>query len=287
MTTNIRIVPRNFHDEATLTASTEATLFPVTETQNSARDNVWRSTSTATATISGTFSRSRVVNFFGMFYHRNQGSSIRVQCYTDAAWSSAATGGDTGTVSINKVVGGSGDTGFQWGDDPYGTGQYDPLIAEQPYWYYFPANVTLQSYKVTFSSHVTTFWSDAFWHTGRLWLGKYFQPRINPAYNGNGLAWQDNTERNRTRGGSLRTNVGFRWRQMKMTLEEVDETESPVWFDILARSGTGKDLVVSLFPEDGTRRERDNIACCKFKSLNDIVRQMVNRSTLSLQVEEI
>lgn len=284
MSANLRIVPRNFHDEATVTASEAASGFPAANTQNTARDQAWRSSTTGTVTIDGTFSRARTVSFFGMFRHRNHGGSIRVELFSDAAWTTLATGGDTGTVAINKIVGGAGDTAYQWGDDPYGIGQYDPLIAESPYWYWF-SPVAVQSYRVTLSAHSTTFWSGAYWQISRLWLGNHFEPAVNPDF-GSALGWMDNTDRNRTRGGSLRTNLGARWRTAKMDLQSLNEDESPVWLDIMAWAETGKDVVASLFPLDGTRRERDNIFMAKFSALDTIGRQ-VNRLTKTLQLEEM
>lgn len=282
-TANLRIVPRNFHDEATVTTSSAATGFDVTNTQNTARDTVWRSAVSTTTTVSGTFSRNRVVNFFGMFRHRNHGGSIRVQLYSDAAWTTQVD--DTGTVAINKIVGGSGDTAYAWGDDPYGAGQYDPLLTDSPYWFWFATSRTIRSYKATFSSISSTYWPGTYWQASRFWVGLGFEVAINPVY-GAALGWQDETDRNRTRGGSLRTNLGAKWKTIKWDFDAIAENEVPVWLDILANAQTGKDIVVSLFPNDGTRKERDHIIAAKLSALDPIGRQ-VNRLTHSMQAEEI
>ena len=282
-TANLRIVPRNFHDEATLTASEAAAGFAIANTQATARDTVWRSTSTGTVTISGSFSRDRVVNFFGMFRHVNHGGQIRVQLYSDAAWTTQVD--DTGTVAINKVVGSSSDSAYAWGDDPYGDGQYDPLLTEAPYWFWFAVDRTIQSYKITLSSHAATYGYSAYWQASRLWLGKYFEPAINPSYGAtSGVA--DNSDRNRSRGGSLRTSLGARWRAVRMSLDSVAETEVPTWMDILAHCQLGRDVVASLFPGDGTRRERDNLICGKFAAL-DVLGRQINRLTKNLALEEV
>jgi hypothetical protein len=286
MTTNARFCFRNFHDEATVTASTEANEYPATDTQNYIRDAAWRSTTTSSSTILGTFSRNRVINWWGMFRHREHGGQVRFEGFTNDNWTGAATGGDTGIVNVNKIVGSSGDTAFAWGDDPYGAGQYDPLLIESPYWYYFASPVTIRSYRITLSSHSTTYWNDDYHHVGRIWVGKYFQPRVNPSYDGFGFGWRDNTERSRSRGGSLRSNIGSRWREARMQLDGIDENEAPVWNDGIANSQMGKDIFASMFPEDETRLERDNMGLFKLASLNPIGRQ-VSRLTTSLQLEEI
>lgn len=283
---NLRLVIRNFHDEATVSASTAAVDFPASNTQNDSRDSAWRSTSTATATYYGTFSRNRVINFFGMFLHRNHGSNIRFEGFSDAAWATPATGGDTGTVTINKVIGSSSDAAFAMGDDPYSIGQYDPMIVESPYWYYFPTLVTIQSYRVTLSSHVTTFWNDAFWHVSRFVVGKYWEPVINPSYEGFGIGIGDNTDVVRSRGGSLRADLGVSWKLMRMTLDSVSEIEAATWMQVLANSRRGKMIFASLFPGLGTLRERDSMGLFKFTSLNMLGRQ-VSRLTNTLQLEEL
>lgn len=283
---NMRIGWRNFLDEATVSASEAATEFPASNTQNDGRDDAWRSTTTGTVTMSWTWSRDRVFDYVGIFRHRNQGSNVRWEFFSDAAWTTAAAGGDTGTVAFNKVVGSSSDTAFATGDDPYGIGQYDPLIAESPWWNWFASPVTARSARATFSSHVTTYWNDAFWHIGRIVAGKAFSPRINPSYDGNGLTWADNTTRKRTLGGSLRSNVGARWREVRLQLDGIDENEVPVWMDIMATAQTGRAVMVSLFPEDGTRKERDNMILGKFESLGPLGRR-VGRLTKSIALIEL
>ncbi len=71
MTTgNLRIVPRNFHDEATLTNSiAPATGFPVTNTQNSTRSQVWKSPDGTAQNIKGLVPANRSATFFGLFRH--------------------------------------------------------------------------------------------------------------------------------------------------------------------------------------------------------------------------
>jgi len=276
MTTKSLIVMRNFHDEATVTASEVATDFPVTNTQVDVRDQAWRSTSAGTVTLSGTFSRSRTVDYFAMFRHQNHGGKIRLQLYTDAAWATPATGGDplgAGGANINKIVGSSSDSAFAWGDDPYGIGQYDPFLVESPYWYHFAAPVTMRSYKITLSSHSTTFWPGAFWHISRLWLGLSMTvDRIR--FGVSTPTWEDNTDRNRTRGGSLRTNLGNRWRVQKFDWFHLNAAQQSTLLDMLAYCQTGRGIVMSLDDGDGTRAERDGLINCKLVALNAIGRQV-------------
>jgi len=284
-TTNARFGFRNFHDEGTVSASSEATDYEATNTQNSLRGEAWRSTSTSDATISVTLSRSRVVNYFAIFGHREHGGKVRFEGFTDAAWSTPATGGDSTALDVNKIVGSSSDVAFASGDDPYGIGQYDPFIVESPYWYYFASDVTLRSYRITFSNHSTTFWNDAYHHVERIMVGKYWSPSINPTYDGFGKGRRDNTEIGRSRGGARRSNKGAKWAVCKLQFNGVSETEAPVWEDGIDHCLTAGDIFVSLFPGDGTRLERDNTKACHLSGL-DVMGRAVSRLTNTLQLEE-
>lgn len=283
MPTNLIVVPRNFFAEGTVAASSEDASFPISNTQNYVRDDAWRSAVTTTTTVTVTWSRAKKVSFFAMDRHRCHGANIRVELFTDAAWTTPASGGDTGTVAINKVVGSSADVAYDWGDDPYGVGGYDPLITESPFWHYFTP-VSIQSARITLSSHSTTFWNVAYWHVSSFWFGNYFETSINPSY-GATLAPADNGGRTRTGGGSLRTQFGFRWRAAKMQLTGITEKEAATWLQIMEYSQMARPIYTSLFPGDGTIKERDNMFPAFWTSLDALGRQ-VNRLEKYLAFEE-
>ena len=99
------------------------------------------------------------------------------------------------------------------------------------------------------------------------------------------IGYVDQTERNRSRGGSLRTNVGPTWNVVNFDLPLMDETEQSAWLDIMRYCGTGRDLVLSIFPTEGTRRERRHTLNGLFISLDAIGRQ-VTWLTKRVQFEE-
>lgn len=287
MTAALRIVPRNFHDEATLSSElTSATDMTVQNTQNCIRSKVWRSTAGTSQYVRGTFddgssptsALSRTVSFFGFFRHRCHGGTVRLQLYSDAAWSSQVY--DSTAVNVINVV---PSDGADWGVNPYGTGSIDPFLLDAPYWLYFTP-VACLSYKISFAGNVGTYGAP-YWQVCRFFLGNYFQASYPPTF-GMSLGLVDQTEVNRSRGGSRRTNVGASWRVMQMDLNHVPESDRAAWLDIARQCGTGRDFVLSLFPGEGTRRERDNIINAEFSSLNAIGREM-SRLTTRLQVDEV
>ena len=174
---NLRIVPRNFHDDATLSVSVaSATGCTPQNTQDTIRSRFWKSTDGADQYMLGTFDDGfdRTVSYFGFFRHRCHGGNVRLQLYSDAAWITQVY--DSGTLPVINVT---PTDGADWGIDPYGSGAIDPFILDAPYWIYFEATTCL-SYKITFSDNVATFGA-AYWQVCRFFLGNYIEATFNPA----------------------------------------------------------------------------------------------------------
>lgn len=280
----LRIVPRNFHDEATLTVSApEATGFEIINTQNCIRSDFYRSTDGSNVTIRGTFADNipRTPSFFGMFLHQCHGGKIQLELFSDAAWSASVY--DSGAVDVINVF---PTDGMDWGVD-FGDGTNDPFFESAPHWQWLAPTSPrpeVLSYEITLSDHVSTY-GRTVWQASRFFLGPSFELFRQPEF-GASLGFVDQTDRNRSRGGSLRTNFGQLWRVMEMSLGAMEESERAAWLDIFRYCGRGRDFVLSLFPEEGTRIERDHILNCKFATLNPIGRE-VRRLTTRLQIEEV
>lgn len=277
----LRIVPRNFHDEATLVTSiAPVTGYSILNTQNGIRSRVWRSPDGTDQFVGGSFDDGldRTISHFSFFRHRCHGGQVRLELFSDSAYSSQVF--DSGPLDIINITPTDDN---DWGIDPYGLGSNDPFLTESPYWLWLDP-VPCLSYRVSYSDVNTVFGYD-YWQVSRFFVGNYFEVGINPDY-GATLGFIDQTDRNRSRGGSLRTNSGPAWRTMQMDFTTLAETDRAAWLDIMRYCGTGKDFVLSLFPEDGTRLERDNIVNAKFSSLDPIVRQS-GYLTKRIQIEEI
>jgi hypothetical protein len=277
----LRIVPRNFHDEATLT--TELSSVPGStfqNTQNCIRSRVWQSVGPDDQYLLGSFDDGldRTITFFGMFNHRCHGGSVQLQLYSDAGWVSLVY--DSGPLPAINVV---PTDGADWGINPYGAGSNDPFLLSAPFWIWVP-ETTFLSYKISFSGCVSTYGAD-YWQVERFFMGQYIQAAYPPDF-GATLGFVDQSDRNRSRGGSLRTNVGPIWRVMQMDLVRIDEDQRAAWLDIWRYCGTGRDIVVSLYSEDGTRLERDHLMNAKLVAL-DVLNRNVAILTSKLQIEEV
>jgi hypothetical protein len=98
----------------------------------------------------------------------------------------------------------------------------------------------------------------------------------------------DLTEVDRSRGGSLYSNIGAQARTLRLLLESVNEDERAAWLDIVRQCGLGRDLALTLYDGEATRRERDHVMYGTFSALDAIGRSVTrwNLLTKSLQFQE-
>lgn len=281
MANNLRIVPWNFHDEATLSTSiVSAAGFPASNTQNTRRSRVWLSSTNADQDILGTYADSvtRTSSHFSFFLHRCHGGNVQLRLYSDAAWTTLVY--DSTVLPVYTVP----TEGADWGWDPYGIGAgNDPQLLFAPFYIWHDETPHL-SYRISFTDNVSTF-NAPYWQVSRIWIGKFFEVMFNPSY-GATLGYEDMTDDDRSRGGSDVSNVGAIWKTMDMTLDWINESERAMWVDIMERLGTGRNLVASWFPGAGDRLERDHTICGKFNSLDALGRK-VSTLTKKLQFKGI
>lgn len=260
MANNLRLVPKNAADAATLTASPAVeTSLPVSNLQNILRARIMRTTSAAAQTISGTWGGTGYpVNMAAILRHNIESAGTwRVQLYSDAAWTTQIY--DSGNVTaIDSLTLGE----LDWGVSPLGSGLYDAFLGQRNSAIYFP-EVTAVSFKITITD---TGNSAGYIDVSRLWLGQYIAPAYNVSY-GLQLAWRDNTTQVRTDGGSLRSDGGQPWREIRFSLDALPEADRSAWSDVFRYAGRRLDVFVSVFPESGGEIERDYMMAAKFSEL--------------------
>lgn len=270
-TSRLRIVPKNDWDDATLTVSDAAVVgFEAENTQNTIRDKTWRTTSNAAQSITAVWPSAITLSHFSMHRHLNNAGTFRWQLYSDAG----------ATVQIHDSTALSATTYTRSEPYAWSDGDDDPFLSRAPSWYWHSEIANVRAARLTFSGTP----AQAYWQASRIWCGRYMQLDRSPA-RGIEFGQFDNTDRERTQGGSLRTNAGESWRQFTFDLKAIKESEFATWVDIREYAGTSKDVVVSVFPGDGTRKEALYMMAGRMMSLNAIGRP-THLMTMRVQMEE-
>lgn len=248
-----------------------ASSMPITNTQLTARDRIYRSTGVHNVVITGTWAGAgRRPTCFGMFRHRAHGGKVRLQLYSDAALTTGVY--DSGTVDIfdEQPLFSEIDWGGPYPFLPEG----DRLAYLAPYLLFFTAPAA----SVAGFALTLTDCPHGYWEIGRLWLGTHIELTYNAA--AADVAPQTNASGSRSRGGSNRTSAGEVWRDMSLDFAFVTEAQRPIIADAAREVGTHRDIVLSLLHGYTTAREvRDHIINGKFASLNPLSWASTIRST--------
>jgi hypothetical protein len=269
-----RLTPNDW-DDLTLTASSAATLNPISNTQNTVRGRVWRSVGTGTATWTGTFTDGlpRTASHFSLHHHRTHGGNVRLELLD----------GDSPPGVVYDSTALPTYTAPATGGYEFSTGTNDPHLRESPFWHYF-AETEYYGVRVTFSSFSTTYGADV-WQVSRPALGRYFSLGWNPAF-GLSLGIESVGDSNRSLGGSLRGWEGGKWRTLTGDLHKIDESERATWIDLMRLLGTSRDFVFDVFPDVGGRQQRDYFMLAKFIGLDALSRQ-VRVLNKRFQIQEV
>ena len=245
---NIRIVPHNFFDDAVLVESPALlTTMPATNAQLTARDKTARSTSAAAQTITGAWGgEARKIDSFNIFRHNGQGGSVRLRLYPNADYT--GTPYDSTALALSTAV---TSNARDWGFDVTAPESInDLLLAEAPYSIFFTL-FTAKSFQIDFSACARTYWD-----IGRIVLGHYLEAPYNPK-EGMTITEQYGDQQVRTKGGSLRTRAGEKWRELKIDMFYQTDADRALWRDLISHIQLNKDVAISVFPGIGGRQERD------------------------------
>lgn len=250
---NLRVVPVNAADTATLAASpAAAATAPVTDLQLIARDRSFRSTSLASQVISGHWGGDlKAVNAWALLRHNLLGAQVTLQLFSDAALTVEIYNSGVIDVYADSPLWGS----FNWGEVPWGTPANDPLAIEAPFIRFLSPTIYAAGFKLTIANLGAM--SVAYFDLGRLWLGEYLEAPYQARF-GKQLGWESSTQSQKTRGGSSRPNAGARWRALRLDLFQLNDADRAVWMDLTARLDMNLSALWCLHPGAAGRKERDH-----------------------------
>lgn len=284
----IRIVPTNFIDvehcsDLAVTSSASATM-AVTNLQSNVRDKVWRSTSLAAQSITGTFGGNvRQISHWSIWPADGSsliGAQVRVRLWSDVAKSTLVY--DSGTLDFFTFTGDVWGT-FLWGIQSWGVDNADKTarLAPRAKWFTAVAASAFQI-DITNAGGVDT----NYFESRRIVLGDYVEA---PYGAGTGVqpAWQTNSEHSRTPGGSLRRLSRSKWRRLAFETIFEAEADRSAWSDLQYLCDPSREIVLALFPGDATeKKDRDHTALGSLEVLNPLVFENTAIHRLQLQIVE-
>lgn len=246
---NLRLCPINFFDSAALVESPalESTM-PATNAQLTARDKTARSTSSATQTIKGAWGgEARKINAFFLFRHNAQGGTVQLKLYPNDDYTGTAY--DSTALAVGAAI--TTDS-HDWGIAATAPDSaVDLLLADAPYFLFF-STFTAKSFEIIFASC-----DRSYWDVGRVFLGKYLEAPYNPE--GMAVTPANGDQQTRTKGGSLRSRVGERWRDLRLDMFYVDDDTRALWRDLITYIQQSGDVAISVYPGATGRQERDHV----------------------------
>jgi hypothetical protein len=264
------IVPTNYADEdhcADLAVSPAAVAtYPVTRLQSKLRSDTWRSSSLAQQVITGSFGgNARRITTFSLWPGRGQasliGSQVRWEFFQEPG---LVTSVYDQTFDFFTPTGENWNE-FLWGIHPWGVEEGDytarlaPLIK-------FVSALYVSSFRVTITNlgNVDTDYFEA----SRLWLGDYVEAPYNAAV-GAVPSWVGASQAERMVGGSLdRLERLGQARELQFAIMLSSESDRQRWSDLMYLCDPAREVIVSLFPRQGSRRERDHTVMGSLKSPN-------------------
>lgn len=239
----LRMIVDNVHDNATVTATSEA--LPAAYTQRAGRSYVWRSTDLTEQVLTATLPSPKFVDAIVLYRHNLSSSSrVRVELLNDVD-----VVHDSGSVNISGLVA-LGD--FRFGVDPWGATLTDKVPIQQAAFWVEATPIT--GYRVTITDPKNLHDS---MEVGRIIAGTTVEPQFNAAY-GLSLEWMDFSEHLRSEGNSLRTLGGGIARRLSFDLSYMDTNGRAALSRAFLGKSKGSDVYVSVYPEVGGMQEAEH-----------------------------
>ena len=245
-----RILGESHLDGVTLTATSAAGDYAVSNLVSTQPGKLWRSTSAAAQTITGDLGEDKRINGFVLYAHNlsNDGSATVQLTLSNNS-------GHTDQVYDTTVE--ATDPLYGWGEGPYGMegyGGYSDEGWQQQFTTIWIASTQVARY---FRLIITdTANSDNYVEAGRIKLGQYVDVRYRYGYD---MGWTEQTEIIRTRGGALRSDNRPTYRYANIQTSILDKISEGDILEIFRDVGKRGDAVWSAFPDAGTAQERRNM----------------------------
>jgi len=248
---NIRIVYNNTEfDSATVTATSEASGFPVSNLQDQRRKKVWRSTSVSDQHISIDFGSGGICANCVVLINHNLTYEGKIGIIATDSPDYESSPKLYTWIWAWETTWGFGESGF--GEHGFGgvplPSEIDELFPGVIRIHYFPAT-SARYWRLYFEDDDNP---DGYIEVGRLFLTRYFEPSYNFVWGWKFLPY-DRTKVKYTRGGQPVTYVLEKRYKVNFKFEWIEKDEAWIYFiDIIRRFGIRKDIVIDMFPYDAS-----------------------------------
>jgi len=240
---NIRMVVGSLADQATLSATHYVGAMLPSNLQLSRKENIWRSTSIESVSISGTFSVAQALNCFVLAGH-NISSAGLIRLKLRLNGQVIYDSGDY--APANPIPAGI----WRAGVDPFGS-TYDDQLNTKMVRIWLPELMVTDEFEVTIQDPNNP---DGYVEASRLLMGQFITPDWNLSFGG-GVNWVDTSQHILMEGGCLETAKGILRRQFTFSLDHLSESDRIRLEVDLAMRGKSTDVFVSLYPEEGGMKE--------------------------------
>lgn len=274
----LRILPENWFDEATISVTPPAvTSMPLANLQSPSRDRLWRSRNAEETVIEVTWGGDvRPVSSWGIWGGDLIGAVVRVQMQA-----AGAEIYDSGLLDFFDFSG-TGWGSFPWGGHPWGVDPADRTPRLAPLVRYFPVEYA-DYVRITFYAGGAM--TNPYFEGSRIWLADYVEAPYNAGY-GAAPKWTSGSKLRRTVGGTLQRLARARWRELRFDTVFATEADRAEWLDICAACPPDREIVLSLFPGELSRRERDFTVRGSLEVLNPMIWESHNFHRLQLAIVE-
>jgi hypothetical protein len=270
----LRLAIVNHWDTGTLVASSAVSTLPVENTRVRARGSPWRSTASSAQYMTNVEAGNLAANFVAFFNHNLAGGTARWRLYSDAGMTTTVL--DTGALAIPAAAAATAGANHGLGGNASAAQAVDDLLGNvAPFVAYFAATVFRAARLDITAGAIAT--AAGYQQVGRVWCGMYHESEYNPRV-GAQLGLGSNTQANRTRGGSLRTNRGANWRKQDIDMAYIIGDRA-FWSDVLMYSEVSRDVFYAMFPGDSDARlDRDYTLNGQFVALDPLIYDIAYRS---------
>lgn len=289
MTANFRILGPNYADSANPTfpalsghqiTPSQAAALPTSNLQIPDRGYVWRSTDDTDQSLTGVWidGSSYTLSAFVLNRHNFSASAeVRLRWFGDQLLTTTLW--DSGTLALGSTLG-WGD--FDWGPYPWGGERLFPAWMNQYLVIWTPPTDFVVAWQLDIHDDGG---ADGYFRASRVMVGKYFEPVTNVS-EGVRVYPKDTSTQRRTYGGSLLTQNRTIFRCWEAALGNLNETERQAMFEIMWQIGLQQDTFISVYPEEGGKKERDHAGVVKCVQMPPFEQHHNDQSRLNFVFEE-